>query len=121
MAKVLIAEDSFRMRDYLAELLGANGYETVLADNGELAVIAYRQTRPDVVLMDITMPRKDGLQALIEIRAHDSGAKVIMLAHLDQRLTATRAIHIGAKDFLIKPFPPGQVLAAVRSALRPGR
>jgi two-component system chemotaxis response regulator CheY len=120
MAKVLIVEDNFQVRNHLAKLLDASGYETVLAENGELAVTTYRQIRPDVVLMDITMPRKDGLQALIEIRAHDSGAKVIMLAHLDQRLTATRAIHIGAKDFLIKPFPPSQVLAAVRSALQPG-
>lgn len=68
--------------------------------------------------MDITMPRKDGLQALTEIRELDFGAKVIMLTALDQELAATRAMHLGAKDFLVKPVPPNRVLTALRNALK---
>jgi two-component system chemotaxis response regulator CheY len=105
------------MRNHLSKLLAKNGYEIVLAENGEVAVRAYRQTRPDAVLMDITMPRKDGLQALTEIREFDSRARVIMLTALDQELAATRAIHIGAKDFLVKPAPPNRVLTALQRAL----
>ena len=118
MAKVMIVDDSLFMRNHLSKLLVKNGYETISAENGEQAVITYRQIHPDAVLMDITMPRKDGLQALTEIREYDSRAKVIMLTALDQELAATRAIHVGAKDFLIKPVPPSQLLAALQRVLR---
>ena len=118
MAKIMIVDDSLFMRNHLSKLLGRNGYEIVLAENGEVAVHTYRQARPDAVLMDITMPRKDGLQALTEIREFDSKAKVIMLTALDQELAATRAIHLGAKDFLVKPVPPNRILTALRNALR---
>ena len=73
---------------------------------------------PNVVLMDITMPRKDGLQALTEIRALDSRAKVIMLTAVDQELAATRAVHLGARDFLVKPVPPSRLLSAVQRLLK---
>ena len=73
---------------------------------------------PNVVLMDITMPRKDGLQALTEIRELDSRAKVIMLTAVDQELAATRAVHLGARDFLVKPVPPSRLLSAVQRLLK---
>jgi two-component system chemotaxis response regulator CheY len=117
MAKIMIVDDSLFMRNHLSKLLSRNGYEIILAENGEVAVFTYRQARPDAVLMDITMPRKDGLQALTEIREFDSRARVIMLTALDQDLAATRAIHLGAKDFLVKPAPPRRVLLALQRAL----
>jgi two-component system chemotaxis response regulator CheY len=117
MPKIMIVDDSLFMRNHLAKLLTKNGYETIAAEDGEQAVLHYRQARPDAVLMDITMPRKDGLQALTEIRDFDAMAKVIMLTALDQELAATRAIHIGARDFLVKPAAPHQVLAALQKAL----
>ena len=117
MAKVMIVDDSLFMRNHLTKLLSKNGYDVVAAENGEQAVLNYRQVRPDAVLMDITMPRKDGLQALTEIREFDRRAIVIMLTALDQELAATRAIHLGAKDFLVKPVPPSRVLAALNRAL----
>jgi two-component system chemotaxis response regulator CheY len=117
MPKIMIVDDSLFMRNHLAKLLTKNGYETIAAEDGEQAVLHYRQARPDAVLMDITMPRKDGLQALTEIRDFDAMAKVIMLTALDQELAATRAIHIGARDFLVKPDAPHQVLAALQKAL----
>ena len=121
MATVMVVDDSLFMRNHLSKLLAKNGYQTILAENGEQAVTTYRRTQPDAVLMDITMPRKDGLQALTEIREFDSRARVIMLTALDQELAATRAIHVGAKDFLVKPVPPFQLLAALRKALNNGK
>jgi two-component system chemotaxis response regulator CheY len=118
MPKVMVVDDSLFMRNHLTKLLAKNGYETVVAENGEQAVQTYRQARPDAVLMDITMPRKDGLQALTEIREFDIKAKVIMLTALNQELAVTRAIHVGAKDFLIKPVPPVQLLSALQKVLR---
>jgi two-component system chemotaxis response regulator CheY len=117
MAKIMIVDDSLFMRNLLSKLLAKNGYDTILAENGHIAVNSYRKDRPDAVLMDITMPQKDGLEALTEIREFDSKAKVIMLTALDQELAATRAIHLGAKDFLVKPVPPNRVLTALKRAL----
>ncbi len=110
--------DNLFMRNYLTKLPAKNGYDTITAENGEQAVHTYRQTKPDAVLMDVTMPRMDGLQALTEICQLDTRANVIMLTALDQELAATRAIHIGAKDFLVKPIPPSQLLTALQRVLR---
>ena len=117
MDTVMVVDDSLFIRNHLSKLLARNGYESILVEDGEQAVNAYRQTRPNVVLMDITMPRKDGLQALTEIREFDSRARVIMLTALDQELAAMRAIHLGAKDFLVKPVPPSRLFAALRIVL----
>lgn len=118
MATVMIVDDSLFVRNHLNKLLTRSGYETIMAEDGEQAVRNYRRDRPDVVLLDITMPQKDGLQALTEIREFDSRAKVIMLTAVDQELAVTRAIHLGAKDFLVKPVPPSRLLAILQKVLR---
>jgi two-component system chemotaxis response regulator CheY len=118
MSKVMIADDSLFVRRRIAKLLANFGYEPVMAGDGEEAVHNYRQANPDAVLMDITMPRKDGLEALTEIRQFDPQAKVIMLTALDQQSVVTQAIQFGAKDFLVKPVPPHQLIMAVQKVLR---
>ena len=118
MTTVMIVDDSLFMRNHLSKLLTKKGYQTIMAENGEQAIRNYRHDRPDAVLMDITMPRKDGLQALTEIRQFDSQAKVIMLTAVDQELAVTRAIHLGATDFLVKPVPPNRLLAILQKVLR---
>jgi two-component system chemotaxis response regulator CheY len=110
-------DDSLFVRNHLSKLLTRHGFETLMAEDGEVAVQTYRRDSPDAVLMDITMPRKDGLEALTEIRMFDPRAKVVMLTALDQNLAATRAIHIGAKDFLVKPVPPNQLITALQRVL----
>jgi two-component system chemotaxis response regulator CheY len=105
------------MRNRLTKLLIKHGYETIAAENGEQAVHVYRRDNPDAVLMDITMPRKDGLEALTEIHQFDSRAKVIMLTALNQQSAVTRAIQIGAKDFLVKPILPDQLITVLRKVL----
>ncbi len=116
--KVLIVDDSLFMRDHLKTLLAKHGYGTVEAADGEQAVSQYRSARPDAVLMDITMPHLDGLEALAQIRIIDPQARVVMLTALDQSLIAARAIHMGARDFLVKPVSPASLLASLQRALR---
>ena len=118
MPKVLIVDDSAFLRSRLCKLLGEHGYQTVQAEDGVQAVNMYRTERPDVVLMDITMPHMNGMDALMRIRMQDSRACVIMLTALDQKLVAARAVHMGAKDFLVKPVMPSKLLLSIQKALR---
>jgi len=118
MPKVLIVDDSAYLRNHLVKFLTEHGYETIPAEDGEEAVRIYRQVRPDVVLMDITMPKMNGMDALMHIRMFDPRARVVMLTALDQKLVAARAVHIGARDFLVKPVAPAKLLLALQKALR---
>jgi len=118
MSKVMIVDDSSFIRNHLAKFLGERGYQTILAEDGEEAVSVYRTKRPNVVLMDITMPKMNGMDALALIRMHDPRAKVIMLTALDQQLIATRAVQLGARDFLVKPVLPAKLLLTLKKALR---
>jgi two-component system chemotaxis response regulator CheY len=117
MPKIMIVDDSLFMRNRLTKLLTQYEYETVTAYDGVDAVRVYREAQPDAVLMDITMPRKDGLEALTEIRRLDIASKVIMLTALDQPQLASQAVLAGAKDFLTKPVQLGRLLMALRKVL----
>jgi two-component system, chemotaxis family, chemotaxis protein CheY len=117
MAKILVVDDTQFMRQRVARLLREHDYQTIEAKDGEEAVRMYEHDEPDLVLMDITMPNMDGLAALGEIRAYDPAAKVIMLTALGQQAIALQAIQSGAKDFLVKPYEPDQVLRAVQRVL----
>ena len=87
------------------------------AEDGEEAVSVYQSARPDVALMDVVMPKKDGLEALAEIRQLDPLAKVIMLTALNQQSVAVKAVQLGAKDFLIKPIVPDLLVTALQKVL----
>jgi two-component system chemotaxis response regulator CheY len=117
MAKILIVDDAQFMRLRVARLLSEQGYEITEAQNGREAVDAYQKTRPDVVLMDITMPEMDGLGALRLIKQFDANARVVMLTALGQQGIVLEAIKAGARDFVVKPFEPERVLAAVHRML----
>ncbi len=118
MATILIADDAAFMRMRCGRMLADNGYTVVEAENGRDAVEKYQAHRPDAVLMDITMPELDGLGALKAIRALDPGAKVAMVTALGQQQVVLEAVQAGAKDFVVKPFQPERVLAAVQKLLR---
>ena len=117
MPKVLIVDDAQFMRLRCARLLSEQGYDIVEAQNGREAVEVYQAERPDVVLMDITMPEMDGLAALRAIKQMDPEARIAMLTALGQQGIVLEAIKSGARDFVVKPFEPERVLAAVQRIL----
>ena len=98
--------------------VGDNVIEIVVkAENGVKAVEKYNELKPDLVLMDITMPEMDGIQALKNIKAADSGAKVIMCSAMGQQAMVIESIQAGAKDFIVKPFQAERVLEAVKKVV----
>ena len=119
MAKsILICVDAAFMRMMIKDILTKNGYEIAgEAENGAKAVEKYNETKPDLVLMDITMPEKDGIQALKEIKAGDPSAAVIMCSAMGQQAMVIEAIQSGAKDFIVKPFQAERVLEAVKKVV----
>jgi len=118
MSTIMIVDDNQFMRNRLSQVLAENGFKTVQAEDGIQAVDMYRTSRPDAALMDVTMPHKDGLEALAEIRAFDPRARVIMLTALSQQSIMVEAVKLGAKDFLTKPVVPDQLVAALQKALK---
>ncbi|MHB8621026.1 MAG: response regulator [Chloroflexota bacterium] len=114
MPKILVVDDAAFMRMRCSKLLKENGYDVVEAENGLDAIAKYKETKPDAVLLDITMPEMDGLTALKEIRKVDPEAKVAMVTAMGQQSMIMDAIKSGAKDFVVKPFQPDRVLAAVK-------
>jgi two-component system chemotaxis response regulator CheY len=119
MAKsILICDDAAFMRMMIKDILTKNGYEIVAeAENGAIAVEKYPDTKPDLVLMDITMPELDGIGALKQIKAADPNAKVIMCSAMGQQAMVIESIQAGAKDFIVKPFQADRVLEAVRKVI----
>ena len=102
---VLIVDDAEFMRVMLREIIEDMGWSVAAeAADGHEAVAAWRQARPDLVLMDINMPNLDGTEALRTIVAEDPGARVVMIAALGQKDEVLTAIKAGARDFVIKPF-----------------
>lgn len=116
--KVLVVDDAAIMRMMISEMLKKNGYEIVgEAVNGRDAILKYRELNPDLVTMDITMPDMDGIQAVKEIIAMDSKAKVFMISAMGQQSMVFDAIKAGAKDFIVKPFQADRLLEAVKKVL----
>lgn len=117
MAKVLIADAAEFMRVRISKMLVKSGFDVDLAETGLKAVEKFRLARPDITLMEISMPEMDGLTALKHIRRIDPRAKVIMLTALGQESFVLEAIKSGARDFLVKPFEAERVLNAVNKLL----
>jgi two-component system, chemotaxis family, chemotaxis protein CheY len=118
MARVLVVDDAAFMRKVVSDALASGGHEVVgEAGNGTEAVQRYQELSPELVTLDITMPEKDGLEALGEIISIDPGARVLMCSALGQEAKVIESIQKGAKDFVVKPFQPAQLLEAVGKAL----
>ena len=119
MAKnILICDDAAFMRMMIKDILTKNGYNIAgEAENGAKAVEKYAEIKPDLVLMDITMPEMDGIQALKKIRENDPKASVIMCSAMGQQAMVIESIQSGAKDFIVKPFQADRVLEAVRKVV----
>ena len=116
MAKnILVVDDAAFMRMMIKDILTKNGYN--VAGDGAKALEKYNEVKPDLVLMDITMPEVDGIQALKNIKAADPNAKVIMCSAMGQQAMVIESIQAGAKDFIVKPFQPDRVLEAVKKVV----
>lgn len=117
MAKILIVDDAEFLRVRIGKMLAGDGYEVFEAENGLKALETYKTLRPDLVLMDVTMPEMDGLTALKEIRKVDPQARVIMLTALGQESVVLEAVKSGARDFVVKPFERERVMSAINKLL----
>ncbi len=119
MAKnVLIVDDAQFMRTMLGKLIEEEGHE--IADeavNGKEAVAKYKESKPDLVTMDITMPEMDGIEATKAIVAEDPDAKVIVCSAMGQKPMVIEALQAGAKDFIVKPIKPEKVKDALNNIL----
>jgi two-component system chemotaxis response regulator CheY len=117
--RVLITDDAAFMREMLREILTDGGYEVVAeAADGDEALTRFREHRPDVITLDIVMPGKSGLDVLREITALDPSACIVMCSALGQEALVMEALEAGAKEYIIKPFKPDQVLGALNEALQ---
>jgi two-component system chemotaxis response regulator CheY len=119
MAKgVLIVDDAAFMRMMIRDILSKNGYQIIgEAENGIKAIEKYIELKPDLVIMDITMPEMDGIEAVKKILTADPGATIVMCSAMGQQAMVIEAIQAGAKDFIVKPFQPERVLEAVNKVL----
>jgi two-component system, chemotaxis family, chemotaxis protein CheY len=116
--RVLIADDAAYMREMLRDILTEGGYTVVAeASDGDEAVAEFIEHSPDLVTLDIVMPRKSGLEALREIMERDPGACVVMCSALGQEALVRDMMAAGARGYLVKPFKPDQVLDVVGGAL----
>jgi len=118
MARILLVDDAAFMLKVIKDTLSKAGYTDLHeAVDGADAVEKYNSLKPDLVLMDITMPNMDGLEALKAIRAKDGNANVVMCSAMGQESMVMDAVRSGAKDFIVKPFKPDRILKTVTSIL----
>lgn len=115
---ILIVDDAAFMRMMIRDVLTKNGYVVAgEAENGQKAIEKYKELTPDLVIMDITMPEVDGIQAVKEIKKADPNAKVVMCSAMGQQAMVIEAIQAGARDFIVKPFQADRVIEAVKKVL----
>lgn len=116
--KIMLVDDAAFMRMTIKNCLSKAGYSNfVEAGDGQIAVDSFQNEHPDLVIMDITMPNMDGIQALQAIKSIDPSAKVVMCSAMGQEAMVVEAIHLGALDFIVKPFKPDRILQTVAKIL----
>ena len=115
---ILLVDDAAFMRMMLKDILVKNGYNVVgEAENGAKALEKYKELKPTLVIMDITMPEMDGIQAAKAIKSEDGNALNIMCSAMGQQAMVIESIQAGARDFIVKPFQPDRVLEAVKKVI----
>ena len=116
--RILVVDDAAFMRMMLKDILTKGGYEVVgEAADGVEALAKFNELKPDLVTLDITMPNKDGIAALKDIKAADPSALCVMCSAMGQQSMVIEAIQSGAKDFIVKPFQAERVLEAVKKVV----
>jgi two-component system chemotaxis response regulator CheY len=118
MKRVLIADDASFMRQMIRDIIEPEGWEVAgEAADGFDVVEKFEKLQPDVVLMDIVMPKRSGIDAVKQIVAKAPGATIVMCSALGQEALVMEALQAGAKDFIVKPFKPGSVITTLRKVL----
>ena len=117
MVKLLIADDNKQITAILKEYAEKDGYETAVAYDGEQALQAFGKGKFDLILLDVMMPKKDGFEVCREIRKVSS-VPIIMVTARGEDFERIMGLDIGADDYIVKPFSPGEVMARVRAILR---
>ncbi|HEY7660124.1 MAG TPA: response regulator transcription factor [Actinomycetota bacterium] len=115
--RVLVVDDEPMVREVLARYLAKEGYAVDVAADGEAALASYARAVPDLVLLDLMLPRVDGLEVFRRIRAHAPTA-VIMITARGEETDRVVGLELGADDYVTKPFSPREVVARVRAVLR---
>jgi two-component system response regulator MtrA len=118
--RVLVVEDDASLADLLGIVLQTDGFEPVFEPDGQAALDTFRETRPDLVLLDLSLPGRDGLEVCRDLR-RESGVPIIMLTGRGDTEDIVRGLECGADDYVIKPFKPAELVARVRARLRGGR
>ncbi|UCE86544.1 MAG: response regulator [Deltaproteobacteria bacterium] len=116
--RVLLADDALFMREMIREIIEPDGFEVIgEASDGIEAVEQFRKLQPDIVTMDIVMPRLSGIDAVEQIVQIDPSAKIVMCSALGQEALVMEALKAGASDFVVKPFKPEDVLGTLAKVL----
>ncbi|MBW2372075.1 MAG: response regulator [Deltaproteobacteria bacterium] len=117
-ARTLVVDDASFMREMIREIIEPEGFDVVVeAGDGTDAVVAFKEHSPDIVTMDIVMPKMSGIEAVKQIIQLDPGAKIVMCSALGQEALVMEALKAGASDFIVKPFKPDAVVLTLRKAL----
>ena len=116
--KILVADDASFMRQMIRDIIEPEGFEVIgEAADGVEVIEKYKELEPELVMLDIVMPRKSGMDAVRELVALDPSAKIVMCSALGQEALVMEAMQAGAKDFIVKPFKPDAVLATLRKVI----
>ena len=117
-SKILVIEDEPMVRVGLEDNLAVEGYEVIACEDGEKGLQAFRDLKPDLVILDIMMPGMDGLEVCRRIRAHDDGTPIILLTARSTEIDKVVGLEVGADDYLTKPFGMRELAARVKAHLR---
>ncbi len=117
MPTILIADDNKQITSILEEYAKKDGFEAKIAFDGLAALDLFQQSKPDIVLLDVMMPQMDGFEVCREIRKH-SNVPIIMITARGEDFERIMGLDIGADDYIVKPFSPGEVMARIRAVLR---
>lgn len=115
--KVLVVDDDTALAEMLGIVLRGEGFEPVFCSNGSDALRVFRESRPDIVLLDLMLPGKDGVDVCRLIRA-ESGTPIVMLTAKSDTVDVVVGLEAGADDYIVKPFKPKELVARIRARIR---
>lgn len=118
MGRILVVDDDLALAEMIGIVLRADGFEPSFCSDGAAALAAFRSTNPDLVLLDLMLPGMDGIDVCTHVRA-ESGVPIIMLTAKGDTADVVRGLESGADDYIVKPFNPKELIARIRTRLRP--